>query len=95
MELARYKTRNCTSLKRRTVQGRHIGNSGHTCSFTVRFFNCEFNISYIYIYRNLISINFELWYVFTRLGFGFLQDDNTKLLDSTTQDSSLKGGFGI
>ena len=31
MELVKYETQSCTSLKQRTVQCRHVGNPAHTC----------------------------------------------------------------
>ena len=51
MELVKYRTRNCTSLKQRTVQCGHM--RLHLYTFYCKtFYN-------IYIYCNLVSINFS------------------------------------
>ena len=56
MELVKYETQSCTSLKQRTVQHGQVGNSAPMC-FYLKIFYREFNILYVYIYHNLISVN--------------------------------------
>ena len=49
MELVKYETLCCTSLKQTTVQREHVRNPAPTC-FYHKIFYLEFNISYVYIY---------------------------------------------
>ena len=62
LKLVRYETHGCTSLKQRTVQCGHVGNSAPTVhAFYHKTFYPEFNIWYIYTFHNLISVNLSAY----------------------------------